>query len=240
MPRKRNKKTAIKRAAEYCEKGDYHIHLDSSWPYLPVYLEKMTYVKKLLNQYGKNKKIIDLGCGEGVLVKEFNKKSFDIIGLDLNYQSKFVKRGNILNTKYPNNSFDIILCLDVIEHLSFHEQNIAIQEMSRILKSGGKLIITIPNLAHLASRFSFFFLGKLLRTSKIDRHIGDRPISEHLKLLKFNFTILKRKGFFPTFPLISALTYFKPSKAIFLHKIYNKLLGYPNWCLLNILICEKK
>lgn len=229
-----------KRTGEYLQKGDYHINLDPNWPYLPVYLEKMSYIRKLLNRYGRNRKIIDLGCGEGILVKEFNQRGFDIIGVDLNYQSKFVKRGNILNLKYSANIFDIVLCLDVIEHFHFHEQKLAIQEMSRILKPAGKLIISIPNLAHLASRFTFFFLGKLLRTSKIDRHIGDRPISEYLELLKPDFKILARKGFFPTFPLISAITYLRPSKVINLHKIYNQLLGYPSWCLLNVIICEKK
>lgn len=146
----------------------------------------------------------------------------------------------MLNPRLPKNHYDIILCLDVLEHLHFHEQKVAINNMARMLKPGGKLFITIPNLAHFASRFTFLFMGRLLRTSKIERHVGDRPISEYLQLLKPHFNILKRKGIFPTFPLISALTYFKPAKVIRLHEIYNKLFAYPNWCLLNVVICEKK
>ena len=230
----------IKRSGEYLQKGDYHLKLDPNWSYLPVYLEKIRMVKIFLNKQGRKKKIIDLGCGEGVLVEEYRRKGFDITGLDLNFQSKFVKKGSLLDPKLPKNYYDLILCLDVIEHLHFHEQKIAIDNMAKMLKPGGKLFITIPNLAHFASRFTFLFLGKLLRTSKIERHVGDRPIGEYLKLLKVRFTILKRQGLFPTFPVISALTYLIPAKVVRLHRLYNKLFGYPNWCLLNVVICEKK
>ena len=229
-----------KRSGEYLQKGDYHLKLNPNWPYLPVYLEKMRQVKSFLNRQSRKKKIIDLGCGEGVLVEEYRRKGFDITGLDLNFQSKFVKKGSLLDPKLPKNHYDIILCLDVIEHLRFDQQTLAVNNMARMLKTGGKLFITIPNLAHFASRFTFLFLGKLLRTSKIERHVGDRPISEYLQLLQVHFTILKRKGLFPTFPLISALTYLIPSKVTRLHRLYNQLLGYPNWCLLNVLICQKK
>lgn len=231
---------STKRTGEYLQKGDYHLHLDPRWPYLPVYLEKMKEVRSFLDRYGRKKKIIDLGCGEGVLVEEYRRKGFNITGLDLNFQSKFVKKGNLLNPKLPRNHYDIILCLDVIEHLHFREQKTAISNMARMLKPGGKLLITIPNLAHFASRFTFLLMGKLIRTSKIERHVGDRPIGEYLQLLRPHFTIKKRKGLFPTLPLISALTYLVPSKTIRLHQLYNRLFGYPNWCLLNVVICEKK
>jgi len=231
---------SIKRSGEYLQKGDYHLNLNHNWSYLPVYLEKMKQAKRFLNLQGRKKKIIDLGCGEGVLVEEYRERGFDITGLDLNFQSKLVKKGSLLNPRLPKNYYDVILCLDVIEHLHFHEQKIAINNMAKMLKPGGKLFITVPNLAHFASRFTFLFFGKLLRTSKIERHVGDRPIGEYLQLLKSNFTILIRKGLFPTFPLISALTYLIPSKIVRLHRLYNKLFGYPNWCLLNVVICEKK
>lgn len=229
-----------KRTGEYFQKGDYHLNLDPNWPYLPVYLEKMSEVKSFLDRQNRKKKIIDLGCGEGVLVKEYRRKGFNITGLDLNFKSKYVKKGSLLNPKLPKNYYDIVICLDVIEHLQFKEQKRAIVNIARMLKPGGKLFISIPNLAHFASRFTFLFLGKLLRTSKIERHVGDRPIGEYLQLLRPHFIILKRKGLFPTFPIISALTYLVPSKTILLHRVYNKLFGYPNWCLLNAIICEKK
>ena len=70
-----------------------------------------------------------------------------------------------------------------------------------MLKKRGKLILSIPNLAHLASRISFLLTGKLIRTSSIERHKGDRPICEYIELLKeLNFKI-RRRNIFPTFPI---------------------------------------
>ena len=197
-------------------------------------------VKNFLAKERKGKKILDLGCGEGVLVEEMAKKGYDIIGLDANYESAKVLRREITNTGFGENSFDITLCLDVLEHLSFDEQEKAVDEIKRILKPEGTLVLTLPNLAHLASRFSFLFLGKLLRTSEAERHKGDRPIDEYLKLLKSkNFLLKKRKGLFMTLPLITLATYYFPSKVLFWHRLANKF-ACPNWSFLNFLIFQNK
>lgn len=228
------------REGEYAERGDYHKKLDKNWPYYSIYLLKIDFVDKFLFNFPKNKKILDIGCGEGVLVEDLRKKGYDIIGLDLNYESDFVIKGDITNTNFKTNYFDLILCLDVIEHLNFDEQERAFKEIHRILKPGGVLLSAIPNLAHLASRISFLLTGKLLRTSTIERHKGDRPIKEYINLIEKYFIIIKRKGIFPTFPISSILTLKFPSKVVFLHKFLNRFFAYPNWCFLNVFICKKK
>jgi len=233
------KKNKIKRFGEYTTKKDYHLNLDPKWPFLPVYLEKMDYVDKLIESFSKRHRIIDLGCGEGVLVKKYYKKGFNIVGLDLNYQSTLVTKGDITNLPYQDKSFNAVLCLDVLEHLNFHDQNKTLKEIIRILKPDGKLLLSLPNLAHLASRFSFLFAGKLLRTSGIDRHPGDRPLAEYKKILKPYFKIIRIKGLFPTLPLISIFTLLIPSKIIWWHKIYNRLLAWPPICFENIILTQK-
>jgi predicted SAM-dependent methyltransferase len=180
-----------------------------------------------------------MGCGEGVLVNEYRQAGYQINGMDLNYSSEFILQRNFLNSGLADNSADVIICTDVIEHLIFSDQEKAIAEFARILKPGGLALISVPNLAHLASRISFFFTGKLVRTSSIDRHPGDRPAGEYIKMLKKHFRITRRKGVFPTFPVISIFTVIMPSNVIWLHGIYNRLLGYPNWCFLNVFYLEK-
>jgi hypothetical protein len=124
--------------------------------------------------------------------------------------------------------------------LAFEQQNLAINELFRIVGSNGRVLISIPNLAHFASRISFLFTGKLIRTSTIDRHPGDRPIAEYLDLFKkTGFKIISRRGLFPTYPAISVLTNFWPSKIVWLHKLYNTFFAYPNWCFLNIIELKK-
>ncbi len=229
-----------KRFGEYAHRGDYHVHPEKDWPYLPVYLEKMAIARRFLDACRPDQAIYDMGCGEGVLVNEYRRAGYLITGMDLNYSSEFIIQRDFLKSAIADNSVDVLICLDVIEHLVFSDQEKALSEFARMLKPGGRALITVPNLAHLASRISFFFTGKLVRTSSIERHPGDRPAAEYIKMLQKHFQIRKRTGVFPTFPIISIFTVIMPSSVIWMHKLYNRLLAYPNWCFLNVFILEKK
>lgn len=229
------------RNGEYKTKGEYHREIDKNWKYYPIYLAKMQLIEKYIAKIPKNAEILDVGCGEGVLVENFRKDGYNIIGIDLNYASKYVIKGDVTKLPFKNETFGYILCLDVIEHLNFEEQKRALYEIKRTLKVDGELILAVPNLAHFASRILFLLAGKLIRTSKIERHKGDRPIGEFLTMLNgLNFKIVERKGIFPTFPLSSLLTYLFPSRVLILHKILNNFFAYPNLCFLNIIICKKR
>lgn len=225
---------------EYKTKGDYHIKLDKNWKYFPIYIEKIKIIDKILKKF-KNMKILDAGCGEGALVEKYKEKNFNIVGLDLNYSSAHVKRGDIQKMPFKNDEFDVVLCLDVLEHINISEHKSIIDELYRVTKKEGVIIFSLPNLAHFASRISFLFTGRLLRTSEIERHVGDRPIKEFIDLIKNQkLKVLKRIGIFPTFPIISIITIKNPSQSLFLHKIYNKFFAYPNWCFENMIITKKK
>ena len=179
---------------EYSKKGDYHKNLNKKWRYYPIYLTKMDMVKRFLANYPKDKNIIDLGCGEGVLVEEFQARGYQIKGIDANYESAHVRIGDITNTKLPDKSCDLVLCLDVLEHLEFQDQPKALKEIFRILKNDGLLFISIANLAHLLSRISFLLTGRLIRTSTPDRHPTNQRISGYDSKRFFH---TKKKGNFP-------------------------------------------
>jgi predicted SAM-dependent methyltransferase len=232
-------RTLVKRSGEYAQRGDYHINLRKDWPYLPVYLEKMRLARQYLDGRDRSALIYDMGCGEGVLVNEYRQLGYQIVGMDLNYSSQHIVQNNFLESGLSSASVDALTCLDVLEHLPFWDQERAIDEFARVLKPGGTALITVPNLAHLASRISFFFTGKLVRTSSIDRHPGDRPIIEYVRMFEKRFHIRWRRGIFPTFPMLSVLTVIMPSNVIGLHRFYNRLLAYPNWCFLNAFLLEK-
>jgi len=215
--------------------------IDKNWHYYPVYMEKIRLIENFLEKNGKWKKIVDLGCGEGVIVEKFKNKGYNILGIDSNYKSENVLNKSITETGFADNSFDTALCLDVLEHISFEEQEKALDEIRRIVKYGGVVVFSLPNMAHLASRFSFFFLGKPIRTAEIKRHKGERTIAEYLKLIKEKkFAIIKRIGLFPTYPISSIMTYHFPSKMVLWHRILSKFFGYPNWSAINLIICKNK
>ncbi len=229
------------RNKEYKQRGDYHEELDTNWSYYPTYLAKKKFVLKILGKEPREARILDMGCGEGVFIKELISQGFsNVSGIDLNYSSELVEKGSVLATPFPAKSFDIILLLDVIEHLAFQEQEKALEEIRRILKDNGKLIISIPNLAHFYSRVSFLLKGKLQRTANIKKHLGDRPIKEYIDLLKATgFQIKKRKGLFPTYPFLYNLIILFPAKTLWLYDFLNKTVAYSNFCFLNIFICNK-
>lgn len=229
------------RAGEYESRGDYHRAPDPSWRYYPVYVEKMARVRAYLEQPElASARMLDVGCGEGLLVEEYRNKGRDIQGLDLHYSSSYVTRGDITDMPWEAGSFDVVLALDVIEHLGYATQSLAFAEMSRVLKPGGRALVSLPNLAHFASRWTFLLGGRLLRTSEAERHPGDRPIAEYLELIeRSGFTVVSRRGIFPTYPLISAATWFFPARSLPLHRLLNATLAWPSFCFLNLFELRK-
>lgn len=168
---------------EYAERGEYHRYLNPSWSYYPYYIQKVNFVKTYIkNNISKSSKILDAGCGEGVLVEELIKEGYNAVGIDINYCSRFVIMGDIKNLPFSNESFDLVLCLDVLEHINFNEQEKAIKEIYRVIKHGGEVIFSLPNLAYITSRIRFFLFGELTRTAK---HPGDRPIREYILMPYF-------------------------------------------------------
>ena len=105
------------------------------------YIEyKLKYKKKFINkviQYAKNKKVIEMGCGTGLMAGYLQKKGLDAVALDLSqtvldYASKLANQskiilpckyvqGDILNLKYKSNSFDVSFSNGVLEHFTDEE-----------------------------------------------------------------------------------------------------------------------
>lgn len=227
---------------EYQTRGEYHRFISKNWSYYPLYMAKKEFIIHFLEKFHRDITIIDIGCGEGVFIDELRKIGFkNIIGVDKNYSSKIVIRGDIMNLPFRNNSFDVALLLDIIEHIPLESQKSAVNEVKRIIKNNGLLIVSVPNLAHLASRIRFFLKGKLVRTASVEKHPGDRPIYEFINLFKKEgFVLLYRKGFFLTLPILYKLIQRKPSNFIWLFKLLNTFFNVPNLCFLNILIFEKE
>jgi 2-polyprenyl-3-methyl-5-hydroxy-6-metoxy-1,4-benzoquinol methylase len=225
----------------YATNGDYHRNLDPNWSYTPTYLRKMTYIHKYLDKLLPSERILDAGCGEGLLVEEYVAKGFLIEGLDLNYSNELVRQGNILSMPYENERFNVLMLLDVFEHLSFSDQPKALQEIRRVLKPNGQLVLSIPNLAHLNSRISLLFQGALDRTDNVVDHQGERPYKENLSLINSHgFDITYIKGITLTVPWIyNHIICKKPSQYRFLHDWLDHF-AIPSISMLTFIIAIKR
>lgn len=227
------------RRGEYAARGDYHRTPDPSWDYYPTYLAKLDAVRRYLDALPSATRVLDAGCGEGILVEEYAGR-LDITGVDANYSSARVTLGSVTALPLPDASFDRALCLDVLEHLTYEDQPRALAELFRVVRPGGELFVSVPNLAHLQSRIQFLLRGRLIRTASEIKHPGDRPVFEYLQLARrAGFTLVARRGIFPTLPVVTHFVRRHPRALAPLHRALTRLLPIPGWCFLNLLTFRK-
>ncbi len=229
----------VVRRGEYAARGDYHRVPDPDWEYYPTYLAKLTFVRRWLDTAAPGTRVLDAGCGEGVLVEEYAGR-LAIEGIDPNYGSDRVQTGSLTALPFPEATFDRALCLDVLEHLTFEEQPRALAELFRVMKPGGDLLVSIPNLAHLQSRVHFLLHGRLIRTASEFKHPGDRPAVDYIELARrAGFELTARTGIFPTVPVLTRWIRRRPRALLPLHRWLTRLLPIPGWCFLNLLTFRK-
>ena len=114
---------------------------------------------------GNADRILELGCGRGGYLRNIsNRLNADIVvGVDFSKASLIGSEElspliyNIEEGDLPFNdeTFDLVLLLDVIEHL--FDPDHVVQEIQRVLKKGGYVIITTPNLASWYNRLCLLF-----------------------------------------------------------------------------------
>jgi len=107
---------------------------------------------------------LDLGCGEGRHVHAlYYAAAIHVVGIDLAFDDVAKARegfehapdmdppegrafslsvGNALRLPFADQSFDLIVCSEVLEHIPNYEA--ALKEVARVLKPGGQLVISVP------------------------------------------------------------------------------------------------
>lgn len=109
----------------------------------------------LIDKGIKGKKILDIGCGDGVLSYSFAKKGLKVTGIDNSEKAiKFAEEkcktlknldfliGSACELPFANRSFDYIVCSEIIEHLKHPEKMLS--EIKRVWSQKGEVIITTP------------------------------------------------------------------------------------------------
>lgn len=102
--------------------------------------------------------LLDVGCGGGRFLNRMQKRGWKVEGSDFDEQAtrKVTARygikthvGDLLQCALPANSFDVITMSQTIEHLYTPETTL--RECLRILKPGGLLVMTTPNVNSIAA-----------------------------------------------------------------------------------------
>ena len=113
-------------------------------------------------------RVLDAGCGDG---GKYGTWLADLAGeyrgVDISEQAAATARGRGLNAvrvddiadlPFEDSSFDACVCIEVLEHLVFPLE--CAQELRRVLKPGGTLIVTVPNTTYWRRRIDFALLGR--------------------------------------------------------------------------------
>jgi len=121
-----------------------------------------------------NLKVVDLGCGDGTFLKLLEKKfpSLKTFGADILPEvveiKKFlraeIKIADLRNSGFPDNFFDIVFCLDTLEH--FENLELPVREIKRVLKNDGLLVLSMP------TENFFYKLGRLFLKGTISSTKG--------------------------------------------------------------------
>lgn len=117
------------------------------------YLSLLNIIKKIITDL-KGKEILDVGCGDGRLIYELKGCGYNLTGIDfsfraINFSKAFNPESNFMckdlcDIKFKK-KFDLIIMMEVFEHISPKDENKVLSAVYDNLKPGGKLIITVPS-----------------------------------------------------------------------------------------------
>jgi O-antigen biosynthesis protein len=120
---------------------------------------------KLLALVGSAQRVLDVGCSTGYLAERLQQRGATVIGLDMDARSAELARrfctdvlvGDIETMELPFEpaSFDAIVCGDLIEHL--RDPQALLARLRPLLRPGGRLVLSTPNIANWAMRLSLLF-----------------------------------------------------------------------------------
>lgn len=120
-------------------------------------------------------KLLELPCGDGQTTSKLLELGYDVTPADLFPESfrlhepKAVKVDMLETLPFPDGSFNYVLCQEGIEHIQAPLR--FTQECGRVLRTGGKLMITTPNVLNMSARFSYFLVGqRTLRRGLMDEY----------------------------------------------------------------------
>lgn len=155
--------------------------------------------KQMAERYhGCPRATLDVGIGSGIggiILKKFFRETI-LYGLDaVEERAKSAPKcyekvfyGSALKTNFEDNTFDLIVAGELIEHISVSDVDNFLQEIFRILTIGGFFILTTPNPGDIKLRFR---KRSVLGGSHVSQHfISDTEI----RLRQNSFRVLKTLG----------------------------------------------
>jgi len=129
---------------------------------------------KSLERFRGTGRLLELGCAHGFLLDHLRRHGYSVSGVEVSPVASGYARdvleldvhtGSLESAGLPGGRLDIVLMLDVLEHL--HRPGQVLREIGRILKPGGVLLVQCPwELTHWEEVMETFLRGR--RTGRMD------------------------------------------------------------------------
>jgi SAM-dependent methyltransferase len=139
-------------------------------------------VARILGEQTERGLLLDVPAGEGALAARLLGAGFAVRCCDL-YPEIFrlraveIKGGDLSGTlPYADETFDFITCVEGLEHIENPQQ--AIREFARLLRAGGGLVVTVPNILNIEERVKWLLHGYTSHFKPISREALARVRAE--------------------------------------------------------------
>ena len=118
---------------------------------------------KMTSLVGRNKTVLEVGCGPGSQSRVFRDLGCRVVGLEIDPNRAeaaraFCEQVHVVNVETAqlydllgDAKFDVITCADVLEHL--HDPAATVRRLAPFLKCGGYMLASIPNVTHASVVF---------------------------------------------------------------------------------------
>lgn len=160
--------------------------------------------KIALRMIGSGKKVLDIGCYDGYITAKIRAMGNDVTGCELSRVAVRLCRQRGLKCiehdleerfPFPSRSFDVIFAGEIIEHI--YDTDGLLQECRRLLRPGGSLVLTTPNIAALTRRLKLLWGANPLIDIGLISPDGKEKSAGHIRYftIKSLEQLLHRNGF---------------------------------------------
>lgn len=135
-------------------------------------------LEKYLPEDGAGLRLLDAGCGTGHHMAELRKRGYEVAGVDASKEMlKYARENNpdseileadVEEIPFPDESFDIILSVEVLRHLPRSAKTIS--EMARLLKPGGYCLVTATPVLNINGYALINRLAHSVKIGNLARH----------------------------------------------------------------------